>query len=214
MAFRSECRIMPIMTVPVPDYTSQLNEIVKALNRPSISPLLAPLIPAACGFIFALAIQWITRWSTERRQIGKLRRLVYQDLTELFFCVYRAMDQDEESILGEDRAAWRREQLSQMSFKAEKACLDQADIFMQLEEHFVCERLYIGFHRVVKELDLGVGAMNINTERVMNLLSIYVGDGNLKRVLFGKYKPEVADFLLEELDRRYKQQQSPTWPEH
>ena len=71
-----------------PDYSHQLEEIAKALNRPPMPQSEVALISAVVGALFTLAVQfllkWLDNWWEIQREIHKVRRALYRDLLKKF----------------------------------------------------------------------------------------------------------------------------------
>jgi hypothetical protein len=192
----------------MPDYTLQLNEIVKALNRPSQPQWVVVVLSTLCGMVGSLLLQVAFRSFTEWLEREKLRRLIYQDLIELFYCVHRTLTAPDESIIQTDKASRRYDELRRgISFRVEKKCADQADRFMSLDEHFAYEQLYMQAHRLIDDLGQGVPAMYANGDRLKTLFGFYINDGPLKRDLFKKYKPKLAKKFLLEVDLHESERQ-------
>ena len=66
------------------DYTKQLTDIITALNRPMMPGWQIALLGALVGVIGSGLVQVLLRSIDERRERGRLRRIVYCELAEIF----------------------------------------------------------------------------------------------------------------------------------
>jgi hypothetical protein len=66
------------------DYTSQLEQIVKALNRPSILTWMIAIMSAFLGFLVSILTQVFQHWYCERRARSKMRMIIYSELGSMY----------------------------------------------------------------------------------------------------------------------------------
>jgi hypothetical protein len=67
-----------------PDYSHQLEEIAKALNRSSIPQWVVALISVLVGALLGIAGQALLKVFDNWRDIHKMRRVLYQELSTIF----------------------------------------------------------------------------------------------------------------------------------
>ena len=62
------------------DYTTQLQEIAKALNRPSIPTWLIAILSGLVGFLASVFSQVFQHWYAERSAQNRMRMIVYSEI--------------------------------------------------------------------------------------------------------------------------------------
>jgi H+/Cl- antiporter ClcA len=67
-----------------PDYTSQLEQIVKALNRPSIPTWLIAIVSAFLGFLASVLSQIFQHWYSEHKARSKMRMIIYSEIGAMY----------------------------------------------------------------------------------------------------------------------------------
>lgn len=186
-----------------PDYSHQLEEIAKALNRPPMPQWEVALISAVVGALFTLAVQfllkWFDNWWEIQREIHKIRRALYRDLLTKFQGVedIMAFTELEEPAL----SVSKKEQL--------KACLDfdgeaylkGQDVYMQLPERGAAKSLYAAYHRIVDDKK----GLDVNVGRAKRLLAYLVEKNHLRRRYIKKFLGKAeAKRLLKRLHAIYE----------
>jgi hypothetical protein len=179
-----------------------LGEISKILNQPPwwLASTLTSLVGAVVGFFSGLVGQSIViDWAGRRN----MRRVLYRDLTQMFWAVEQFMGQDVTEICapaGPDPLRWRQDQMRRyLSFLGEKYCLGNPAVYVQLPERFASMELYPLFHGL---LEKPADAVPLNTRRLRVVFADYVHRGTLKAKHFRRYlsNKEKALRLLSALD--------------
>src|ERR1700722_10685565 len=117
-----------------PDYSVQLQQIAKALNRPSTPAWLVSLISAVVGALFAVVVQLFLKWADNRREITSARRALYHDVVRLFYAVDTIRNSDHIPDLIA-RVGWQRDQLAiHVTFDTAKQLRAKPEIYYQLSE--------------------------------------------------------------------------------
>jgi hypothetical protein len=131
------------------DYTSQLEEIAKALNRPSIPTWLIAIMSAFLGFFVSVFTQVFQHWYSEHRARRKMRMIVYSELGDMYshllhFYNLKTRQPEQEDI------AWRKKQLKErfLKFEGEKYAEDHRDVLIQLKERSTITGLYSAIREV------------------------------------------------------------------
>jgi hypothetical protein len=128
----------------MPDYSKQLDEIVKALNRPATPQWQIALFSALLGLVVGVVGPSLMDF----RRRDQMRRVLYLDLIDMFWAVKNIMAVTD--IPESDRQRWQREQLKKvLLFRGEKYCVDNLEIYRRLPERRVGEMLYPYFHQIV-----------------------------------------------------------------
>lgn len=127
-----------------PDYIHQLSgEIAKALS--SIPQWVVALTSGLFGVLLGIAGKWLSKVFDNWWDIHKMRRVLYLDLLTMFETV--------ESIhffSGIEGAELELEEsLKELKFDGEAYLKGHRDVYMQLPERLVAERLYAAYHRIL-----------------------------------------------------------------
>jgi hypothetical protein len=163
----------------MPDYTKQLEEIVRALSRPAIPAWLVAIISSILGFAAAVLLQFVQQWFKRER----VRRVLYQDLEDLFSNVEAIMESRE--IEESQRWAWQRDQLkTHVAFKGEKYLRANEDVYMELSERPVADTVYAYFHDALDGLD---SMFHSNWAIARQVFARAVYEDRLKRHCFRKF---------------------------
>jgi hypothetical protein len=135
--------------VTTPDYTAQLNEIVRALNRPVTPTWLVSLLSVFAGAVFTLIVQSLLLRINDWHKREKMRKIVYMELGRLYASVKFILTWNPKNAppgtLPASKAAHLRQHLS---FAGEKYIHDNQDVFVQLDEHSAIRTMYSLFHQV------------------------------------------------------------------
>jgi hypothetical protein len=194
-----------------------LSEILKTSSQPPpwwLASTFSTLLGAVVGFCLGLVGQWFGQWFlADRLGCRNMRRVLYRDLAQMFWAVdhYMNTDPSEMGAQCSDPLLWQQSQFRKfLSFQAEKYCLDNPAIYMQLPERFAGQTLYRWFHCILEE---PVMALPLNTRWAVKVFTQYVHDGDvhnggLKRKYFKKFLgKEKARDLLRKVDQHYRQDQ-------
>ena len=166
----------------VPDYSRQLDEIIKILNHPATPAWLIAAFSAVLGVVGGLVGQSLQLLATDAYRRYKMRRVLYLDLADMFLTVDSIMRFTE--LPDPDRWHWQEDQLrNSLLFRGEKYCLDNHEIYMQLPERLVGEALYSRFHRILDEEH----SMNVNTDLALRMFANFVSQGGLKFKYFKRF---------------------------
>src|ERR1035438_6171119 len=161
----------------MPDYTTQLQEIVKALSRPTTSPWLIVMASTALGFILGIISQHLGTRLADRHQLHKMRRLLYKDLAQMFLLV----DDEEDPASTRD---WLYNEIKEhLNFRSEKYMIDNPDLNVHLDEHSAADALYSRFHRIVDEPN----SFSTNVGLTLRFFANAVHEGHLKRARFKQF---------------------------
>lgn len=130
------------MLAPV-DYTPQLDQIVKALNRPSVPTWLIAILSALLGFLVSIFTQVFQHSYSEYRARKKMRMIIYTELGNMYTNLVHFRDV-ETNMPDQDDIAWRKRQLKEhfLKFEGEKYAEDNKDVFIQLKERSTISGLY------------------------------------------------------------------------
>ena len=157
----------------MPDYSKQLEEIAKAINRPTTSVWLIAVFSAFLGFVGGILMMLVT--ASHRKYI--MRRALYADLVGMFWAVENIMAVTD--VPEWDRQRWQRDQLNKnLLFRGEKHCLDNPEVYMQLPERRAAETLYPYFHQIVDDPKW----LGVNADLALKVFAYVVHDGTLKRM--------------------------------
>ena len=181
------------------DYSQQLDEIVRALDRPSIPAWIVAILGAMIGAVGALVAQLARARYDERRTRQRLTHLLYSDLAEMFLYVdatmTSALDPDDRFL-----RQWQIEQLTKvLMFRAEDHLHRNLDIFMSLPERQTADVLYRQFHHIKDDPD----SLSVNTNGTLRLFATYVG----QTLTVERIKKHVvkSEYLLERVEFYKKQ---------
>ena len=182
----------------MPEYAVQLQEIVKALNRPTTSPWIISGSAATLAVIGAIIGQCILMWLTDSYRRLKLRRLLYKELGAMFLIVDGVMrnEQIEDDLVS--RTQWQIKQIREhLNFRSEKYMTDNQELYVHLDEHWAADMLYGRFHKIVDDPD----SFHVNTNVTLRIFANTVYEGRLKRRWFKRSLPQrTAKGLLERVD--------------
>lgn len=131
------------------DYTSQLEEIAKALNRPSTPTWLIAIISASLGFLASVLSQLFQHWYGERRARSKMRTVVYSEIGAMYSHLAHFYDIKTHLPEKED-IEWRKKQLRErfLKFEGEKYAEEHKDVFVGLKERSTISQLYSAVREV------------------------------------------------------------------
>jgi hypothetical protein len=131
------------------DYSSQLEEIVKALNRPSIPTWLIAIMSAFLGFIASALSQIFQHWYSEHRARSKMRMIIYSELGAMYSPLVHFHDL-KTRLPEQGDIEWRKKQLRErfLKFEGEKYAEDKKDVFIQLRERSTITELYSAIREV------------------------------------------------------------------
>jgi hypothetical protein len=200
--------------IQMPDYTKQLDEIVRVLNRPGTSQWVIALFSALLGLIAGLIGQTLQTFLADVYRCFKMRRVLYIDLADMFLNVDSIITAD---IIadGLERSKWQEDQLRQhLLFRGEKYCLDTQEIYMQLSERPAAEILYQRFHLILNE------EMHVNTGLALRMFANAVHNGSLQPKYINRFcgrkqaanvLRKVAHYLREDDDLRTVQHVRSSW---
>lgn len=162
-----------------PDYSHQLEEIAKALNRPSIPSWLVALISALVGAVFALAGQLLLKSFDNWRGIHNMRRVLYRELITMFQML--------DASMGYTGLFSERNELLQsaLKFSGEAYLKAHQDVYMQLPEREAAEVLYAAYHKILDHESSD--AREHNWELAKRLLAQFVETDQLPRRYIKKF---------------------------
>jgi len=175
------------------DYSKQLEEIARALSRPTTPVWLVATFSAVLGVLGGLTGQLLMDVAYRRY---KLRRVLYLDLTEMFWAVHGIMAFKD--IPEPERSRWQQDGLRRnLLFRGEKYCSDNQEIYIQLPERLAGETLYPRFHLILDEAN----SMHVNTSLALTLFADVVHRGSLAPKYFKRFLGRKrATSLLKTLD--------------
>lgn len=131
------------------DYTPQLEQIIKALNRPTIPTWLIAILSALLGFLVFIPTQLFQHWYADRRARSKMRIIIYSELGSMYSNLVHFYGVGTE--LPEDRdIEWRKKQLKEkfLKFEGEKYADENKDVFFALKERSTITSLYSAIREV------------------------------------------------------------------
>jgi hypothetical protein len=181
-----------------PDYSHQLEEIAKALNRPSIPQWVVALIAALVGFLLGKADQWLRN----RRDIRNMRRVLYLDLLTMFERADAIIS--DEYVPGGELSIWQEEELKRfMKFDGEAYLKVHQDVYMQLPERLDAEWLYASYHRILDDKE---SSPHENHHLAQVLLAGFVERNELQTKYIKKFLGRAkAEKLIKRLHAIYEQ---------
>ena len=171
----------------MPDYTKELDEIVRLLSRPAISPWLLSAFSVCLGFIVGAIGQAIAPLLSDISRRSRMRRVLYGDIAHMFFHA------DTITMFGE---RWANDGVRDDAFKGLVSSLDfegeehiktNHDVFAQLVERPATKHIYNLFHQIVVD---GPAEMARNCLKVQWMLGYYIQDGALQERYFRKCLPK------------------------
>jgi hypothetical protein len=168
----------------MPDYTKQLDEIVRLLSQPSLSPWLLSAFSVLLGVIGGEICRAIEPLIKDGWRRHSMRQVLYDGIAHNFFQV------DTITMFGE---AWadngvRNEAFRQLTnsfdFDAEDHIKRNLDVFAQIAERREAKDMYDLVHRIV---DQGPAVMDYNCRKLQWVLGHYIHEGELPAQNFQKY---------------------------
>jgi hypothetical protein len=131
------------------DYTPQLEQIVKALNRPSTPTWLIAIMSAFLGFLVSIFTQVFQHWYSEHRARKKIRMIIYSELGAMYSSLFHFHNLQTHPPEQED-IEWRKKQLKErfLKFEGEKYAEDHKDVFIQIKERSTITQLYSAIREV------------------------------------------------------------------
>jgi hypothetical protein len=171
----------------MPDYTNQLDEIVRLLSRPGISPWILAAFSVFLGIIGGAIGRAFEPWLADFPRRSRMRRVLYADMASMFFQV------DVITMFGEPwandnvRAEAFTRLVSSLDFEAEDHLKTNRDVFMQLDERPAAKHIYHLLHQTVSE---GAAQMENNCRKVQWMLGWYVHDRAFHERYFRKFLPK------------------------
>ena len=163
----------------MPDYSKQLEDIAKALNRPTTPVWIIAAFSAFLGFISGIIAQSLMMLVTDFYRRYKMRRVLYLDLVNMFWAVDSIMAVTD--MPQSERGHWQRDQLNKnLLFRGEKHCLDNPEIYVQLPERRAGELVYPYLHQILDDPNW----LNVNTGLALRIFAHVVHDRTLKPIYF------------------------------
>jgi hypothetical protein len=144
------------------DYSPQLEEIVKALNRPSIPTWLIAIMSASLGFLASVLSQIFQHCYSEHRARSKMRMIIYPEIGGMYSDLVHFHNYDLEPSKLEDMqmmpnelTEWKKGQLLErcLKFEGEKYADDNKHVFIQLKERSTIIEIYSAIREVVDPKD-------------------------------------------------------------
>jgi len=192
------------------DYTPQLEQIVNALNRPTIPTWLIAILSAFLGFLISIPTQLFQHWYSDRRARGKMRIIIYSELGSMYSNLVHFYRVKTELPEHKD-IEWRKKQLKEtfLKFEGEKYAEENKDVFFGLKERPTITLLYSAIRDVFgpeEEYGFFINAglaieiledcVRLNdlparfVQRYMNESDVAaIADANKKRLACGHAKP-------------------------
>ncbi len=132
------------------DYTPQLQEIAKALNRPSTPTWLIAILSGLVGFLASVFSQVFQHWYAERRERNKMRMIIYSEIGAMYSHLVHFHDLGKGYESEEEDIAWRKKQLKErfLKFEGEKYAEDNKAVFIQLKERSTIDEIYSAIREV------------------------------------------------------------------
>jgi len=171
----------------VPDYTKQLEEIIRLLSRRGISPWVLAAFAALLGVVGGAVGRAIEPLIADISRRRGLRRVLYGDLAGMFFQV------DTITTFGE---RWANDHVrddafhrlsGDLDFQAEAYISANRDVFMQLRERQAANHVYRLLHRIIDDVPRN---METNCRAVQWMIGKYLRDGSLNPKYFGRSLPK------------------------
>jgi len=125
-----------------PNYSQQLDAIIKALSRPSVPTWLIAILSAALGFVAAVLSQICQHLLADGLNRQKMRRVIYPELGSMYsrahhFCHLKT---DRHS---DDANEWKRTRLAaSLHFESEKYAKENLATYLQLREYPQIDLVY------------------------------------------------------------------------
>jgi hypothetical protein len=133
------------------DYSQALNQIVEALNRPTIPQWEIAIIGALTGGLGAIFVQLFLRWFENHSKRRDMRRAICCDLVEMFWALYWIQGQPlGAGETGETHRLWQEQQVRGIiRFSVEKFAHDNPSIYFRLAERGAAETIYRALHQLL-----------------------------------------------------------------
>src|SRR5258708_18931226 len=93
------------------DYTPQLQEIAKALNRPSTPTWLIAIFSGLLGFLASVLSQVFQHWYAKHRARNKMRMIVYSEIGSMYSHLVHFHDLETSRKSEQEDIEWRKKQL-------------------------------------------------------------------------------------------------------
>ncbi len=171
----------------MPDYTKQLEEIARALNRPTTPPWLVTILSAILGFLTGIAGQLLMMPVSDAYRRYKTRRVLYLDLYEMFWFIHRIRTKALTDLPETERYSWQKARLpGDLRFRGEQYCEDNREIYFQLSERHAGETLYRCFHRILDEKN----SLDLNTYEALRTFANIIVREDLNRNYFRRFLGE------------------------
>ena len=131
------------------DYSSQLEEIAKALNRPSIPTWLIAAISALLGFLASILSPVFQQWYAEHRACSTMRKIIYPEIGAMYSSLMHFHNVKTDLTETND-IEWRKKQLREhfLKFEGEKYADENKGVFIQLQERSTINELYSAIREV------------------------------------------------------------------
>ena len=132
------------------DYTPQLQEIVKALNRPSTPTWLIAILSGLLGFLASALSQVFQHWYGEHRARNKMRMIIYSEIGEMYSHLVHFHDLGKGHKSELEDIKWRKKQLRErfLKFEGERYAEDNKAVFIQLKERPTIREIYSAIREV------------------------------------------------------------------
>jgi hypothetical protein len=132
-----------------PDYSQILQQIARALNRPSTPTWLIAIMSALLGFLASALSQLFQHWYAELRACNKMRMIIYSEIGAMYSNLVHFHNLKTGQPESQD-IEWRKKQLRErfLKFEGEKYADDHKDVFFQLKERPTINELYSAIHEV------------------------------------------------------------------
>ena len=164
--------IQAIRTIPMPrDYSTQLNAIVAALNKPTIPVWLISMMSTALG----IATTLVAPWFGDIYQRFKLRRVAYLDLVDKFFFLDTLFNKTMRDDVA-SRAWFSEEGPTHFTFSQHDYLKTKAELYMGLNEYPKVEVLYGLFRRI----DATGISLDTNVHQALSIFSVGIKEGWLQ----------------------------------
>jgi hypothetical protein len=164
-----------------PDYTTQLQAIAGALQRPQTASWLVALVAAVVGSVFTVGVQLFLKWWDRWHAQETARCIVYREISDLFIAVDSILKYPvgNEPWIHEYR---QKELAVHLKFDGEMYLRSKPDVFMRLQEKGSAEMIYRAYHEV-----LGSDSLYTTCDLASRLLAGFVKEGRLEARYFRKY---------------------------
>jgi hypothetical protein len=154
----------------VPDYTKQLDDIVRLLSRSGISPWRLAAFAALLGVIFGAVGRAVEQWIAGFSRRDRMRRVLYEGIAHNFSQVSIYAGQHANDHVQQDAFS---KLAHAIDFNGEDYMKHNVDVFVRISEYRQLRDMYDLLHRVI---DDGLADMNGNCQRLMWILGHYITD--------------------------------------